>query len=143
MTEQSEQGADRVDPHLAAWIRGQVEQGAMPQDIGQARLDPALSTYIRVAGFHVPDDLAQLAGPEHGVLAVPEKFADIPGEQVDVGDFAARARLYRRVLNLGTDEEQRALLNAELLARTWTADLADRVVMGVWERRFPRLRPAV
>jgi len=131
-----------VSPQLADYLRRQMQDGALAEDIGAARLDPALSAQIRVNGFHVPQDLSELAGPQRGAVEVPAALADYPGERANLEDAAERARLYRRLLNLGDPEAQRALLHPELLAASWSFDLADPVVMKVWSARFPQQLPA-
>jgi hypothetical protein len=131
-----------VSPQLADYLRGQIQDGALAEDIGAARLDPRLSEQIRVNGFHVPRDLSELAGPEHGAVEVPAVLADYPGERANLDDAAERARLYRRLLNLGDPTAQRTLLHPDLLAASWIFDLADPVVMKVWSDRFPEQLPA-
>lgn len=131
-----------VSPQLADYLRSQIQNGALADDIGAARQDPQLSAQIAVNGFHVPQDLSELAGPEHGTVQVPAALAEYPGERANLDDAAERARLYRRLLNLGDLEAQRALLHPDLLAASWTFDLADPVVMKVWSARFPQQLPA-
>ncbi|MFF5304815.1 hypothetical protein ACFY5F_36205 [Streptomyces sp. NPDC013161] len=117
-----------------------ARQGLIPEDIAHALTAPGVSDLLLFQRFAVVADLDALAGPSSGFVDVPRHLTDgeVPA-RVDVEDTAQCAALYRRLLVGGTESEQAALINREVLCRLWPRRLAPHTVAQVWERRFPEL----
>lgn len=99
--------------------------------------------------IHIVASWDLLDGPAHGTIAVPEPLADYAGEIADLdrldtfGDSAVPTdllRLYHRVINRGSAQQQQAVLNRDLLVLNWTERIAESPVKELWEQRFPQIR---
>ncbi|MET7391309.1 hypothetical protein ACFYPT_39335 [Streptomyces sp. NPDC005529] len=90
----------------------------------------------------LPDSLDELQGPAEGVV---EPSATVVWSGLRVFDLAnerQRMSLYRTVLSEGMCGDLSALLNRDILLRSWPTlrTLISTTVRSVWEDRFAELR---
>ncbi|MGW8954799.1 hypothetical protein [Streptomyces sp. NPDC055709] len=92
----------------------------------------------------LPADLAELTGPEHGLVELPLHVAWSGLRAFDLDRPRQRMGLYRTVLAEGMTEDLRRYLNRDLLVDLWPVlrTLVGRTVRDVWEDAFPQLRDA-
>ncbi|MFT0846609.1 transcriptional regulator [Actinomycetaceae bacterium L2_0104] len=91
--------------------------------------------------YAAPEGLGELSGPSMGgTLLLDHTISWAPGSSVvhltslDDVRFA-----YRAILSEGTVEQQRQLLNADLLIEVWPDLMLPFRVMQLWQDRFPEL----
>jgi hypothetical protein len=90
----------------------------------------------------VAADLAELAGPDSGIVEVPHRIVwmPAPGRTFDLSDDYDRIHLYEVVLREAVRfDELRSLLNGELLRQLWPELHLSRGVRAAWELRHPVL----
>ncbi|MEU1956108.1 hypothetical protein [Nocardia rhamnosiphila] len=97
-------------------------------------------SFSEVRPYEVVDSLSELRGPEHGVLRLPIELAWSGRREFDLDDDYDRAAVYKIVLDEGTTQNLRELVNGRLLAMTWPQMRPARPVRALWERVFPQLR---
>jgi hypothetical protein len=92
----------------------------------------------------VAADLADLTGPDSGIVALPLRlFWSLPGHRFDLDDTDMRLWLYQTVLREATrTEELSAYLDQAMLVELWPDHYLPRGVRRAWEDRHPRLRSA-
>jgi len=86
--------------------------------------------------------LAELRGPESGVVEVPHRIVWLPpaDRRFDLGDAYDRMHLYEVVLREAARfHELCTLLNEGLLRRMWPELHLPRSVRAAWEQRHPEL----
>ncbi|HET8661823.1 MAG TPA: hypothetical protein VFM55_22860 [Micromonosporaceae bacterium] len=87
--------------------------------------------------------LDELAGPEHGVVELPQRLMWNPDRSFDLDRPDQLRWMYENVLREAIrTEELRRWINAGLLVRIWRELNLPRGVRQAWEARFPQLRPA-
>ncbi|WP_306321190.1 MULTISPECIES: hypothetical protein [unclassified Streptomyces] len=93
----------------------------------------------------LPESLAELAGPEHGVVDLPSHVAWSGVTSYDLDQPRQRMALYNTVLHEGMRADLVAYLNRDFLIAQWPIlrKLAGRTVRGVWEEAFPELKDAL
>ncbi|MEU7195536.1 hypothetical protein AB0B04_18690 [Streptomyces xinghaiensis] len=116
-------------------------QGRLAPDVGAAMTSPDAGDWLASQGFEVVASLDDLQGPSSGPVKIPARLADreLSGH-AELGNAWQRLQLYRRLLLTGTAEQQRQLLNLELLQRMWPQRLGPPALLRAWEDRFPELR---
>ncbi|MFH9970288.1 hypothetical protein ACH4PR_55600 [Streptomyces mirabilis] len=90
----------------------------------------------------LPDSLGELRGPAEGVVEPPATVVWSGLRVFDLANERQRMSLYRTVLAEGMRDDLSALLNRDILVRSWPTlrTLVSTTVRGVWEDRFPELR---
>ncbi|MER5603673.1 hypothetical protein [Streptomyces sp. NPDC002265] len=90
----------------------------------------------------LPDSLDELHGPAQGVVEPPVTVVWSGLRAFDLANERQRMSLYRIVLAEGMRQDLCALLNRDILLRSWPTlrTLVSTTVRGVWEDRFPELR---
>ncbi|MGW5202120.1 MULTISPECIES: hypothetical protein [Streptomyces] len=90
----------------------------------------------------LPDSLVELRGPAEGVVEPPTTVVWSGLRAFDLANERQRMSLYRTVLAEGMRKDLCALLNRDILLRSWPTlrILVSTTVRGVWEDRFPELR---
>lgn len=91
--------------------------------------------------YDAPQSLTELSGPglggtlhlDHSIMWAPNSSTVTLNNMDDV-NFA-----YRAILSEGTEDQQRQLLNADLLRRAWPQLMLPLRVMKLWQERFPEL----
>ncbi|MGY5059996.1 hypothetical protein ACWDFR_39030 [Streptomyces sp. 900105755] len=94
----------------------------------------------RYAG-RLPDRLEALAGPKHGLVALPLHIAWSGLRIYDLDRPRQRMGLYRTVLAEGQREDLTRFLNRDLLLLQWPTmrTMISRSVREAWETAFPEL----
>ncbi|MFJ2627684.1 hypothetical protein ACIO6T_30860 [Streptomyces sp. NPDC087532] len=122
-------------------VRRAVDQGCLAPDIGAAMISPEASDWLAAQGFEAVASLEDLEGPSSGPVEVPARLADCElSGHADLDNAWQRLQLYRRLLLTGTAEQQRQLLNRELLQQMWPQRIGPPALLRTWEDRFPELR---
>ncbi|MFF8868430.1 hypothetical protein ACF08B_41160 [Streptomyces sp. NPDC015139] len=90
----------------------------------------------------LPDSLDELRGPMEGIVEPPATVVWSGLRAFDLASERQRMSLYRTVLAEGMRKDLCALLNRDILLRSWPTlrILVSTTVQGVWEDRFPELR---
>ncbi|MQY20543.1 hypothetical protein NRB20_36480 [Nocardia sp. RB20] len=99
-------------------------------------------SFAEVKPYEVVDSLAELHGPEHGVLSLPVELAWGGRTEFDLDDDYDRTAAYKIVLEEGTNRQLRELVSGRLLAAIWSQMRPARPVRALWEQHFPELRAA-
>ncbi|MCZ1011898.1 hypothetical protein [Streptomyces lydicus] len=122
-------------------VRRAVDHGRLAPDIGAAMTSPEAGDWLASQGFEVVASLDDLQGPSSGSVQIPTRLADreLSGH-ADLDNPWQRLQLYRRLLLTGTAEQQRQLLNRELLRQMWPHRIGPPALLKTWEDRFPELR---
>ncbi|TMR95103.1 hypothetical protein [Nonomuraea basaltis] len=97
-------------------------------------------SYADIRPYAVAESLDELRGPVHGVVTLPHELAWSGRRSFDLDDSYDLGALYKIVLEEGSQEHLRALLNGEVLRRHWGEFLPARRVRALWEEQFPELR---
>jgi hypothetical protein len=97
-------------------------------------------TYAEVRPYAVALSLAELQGPDHGVLELPHELAWSGRRRFDLDDDYDRDAAYKIVFEEGREEHFRRFVNGTLLRRHWAEIHPARQVRALWEQRFPELR---
>ncbi|GGK40706.1 transcriptional regulator [Nocardia camponoti] len=97
-------------------------------------------SFAEVRPYEVVSSLADLHGPEHGVLRLPTELAWGGRTEFDLDDSYDRTAAYKIVLEEGTDRHLRELISGRLLAAIWAQMRPARQVRALWEKQFPQLR---
>lgn len=94
--------------------------------------------------IHIVDAWEELVGPSQGTVALPAHLSEYDGEtaELDPASLSEAQRLYERVINFGSVQDQASLLNAALLRAHWTRLPLAEEVKAAWESRFPQLYQA-
>ena len=88
--------------------------------------------------------LAELTGPDHGVVELPLRLWWNPNRGFDLDQHTMLLWMYENVLREAVRvEELRTFLHGPTLLRVWPELNLPRGVRLAWETRHPRLRPAV
>jgi hypothetical protein len=108
-------------------------------EAARSRYMPGSYRYV-----HVIDAWEELAGPSRGLVTLPAHLSEYDGETAELGPAAPSEvhRLYERVINFGSAQDQASLLNAALLRAHWTRLPLAEDVKAAWESRFPQLYQA-
>ncbi|WP_456302425.1 hypothetical protein [Streptomyces chartreusis] len=90
----------------------------------------------------LPDSLDELRGPAEGIVEPPATVVWSGLRAFDLANERQRMSLYRTVLAEGMRSDLCALLNHDILLRSWPTlrILVSTTVRSVWEDRFPELR---
>ncbi|MQY22629.1 hypothetical protein [Nocardia macrotermitis] len=97
-------------------------------------------SYGSTRPYAVVDGLAELAGPQHGVIELPLRMDWSQQRSYDLDRDGDRRLLYETVLNEALrPDDLRELLNGELLLRLWSRLWLPRRIRELWETRFPQL----
>ncbi|AYF78466.1 hypothetical protein D7D52_36775 [Nocardia yunnanensis] len=99
-------------------------------------------SFAEVKPYEVVDSLAELHGPEHGVLRLPVELAWGGRTEFDLDDEYDRTAVYKIVLEEGTKQHLEELVNGRVLAAIWHQMRPARLVRALWEKQFPQLRTA-
>lgn len=99
-------------------------------------------SFAEVKPYEVVDSLADMRGPEHGVLRLPTELAWGGRTEFDLDDSYDRTAVYKIVLEEGTGRHLRELVSGRLLAAIWAQMRPARQVRALWEQQFPQLRSA-
>lgn len=93
----------------------------------------------------LPEKLEDLAGPVHGVVALPLHVAWSGLTSFAVDRPRARMSLYRTVLAEGQQDDLIAFLDRDLLIEEWPdlRRMISRHIREVWEEAFPELAQAI
>lgn len=103
---------------------------------------PTPFSFAEVKPYEVVDSLAELHGPEHGGLRLPVELAWGGRTVFDLEDEYDRTAVYKIVLEEGTKQHLRELVNGQLLTAIWNQMRPARPVRALWEKHFPQLRAA-
>ena len=105
-------------------------------EAARSRYMPASDRYI-----HIIDAWEELVGPSQGTVTLPTHLSEYDGETAEIGRTSLPEvhRLYERVINFGTAQDQAVILNAAMLRANWTRLPLSDEVKAVWESRFPQL----
>ncbi|QDN54018.1 hypothetical protein [Streptomyces sp. S1D4-20] len=135
------EGAAQTQAMQREAIRRAADQGRLAPDIAAAMTSPEAGDWLASHGFEVVAALDDLEGPFSGLVEVPARLADreLSGH-ADLDNAWQRLQLYRRLLLTGTAEQQRRLLNRELLQQMWPQRIGPPPLLRTWENRFPQLR---
>lgn len=91
----------------------------------------------------VTGSLDELAGPDHGVVELPQRLMWNPDRTFDLDDPDQLLWMYENVLREAIrTSELRRWLNAAVLVRVWRSLNLPRGVRQAWEARHPGLRLA-
>lgn len=95
--------------------------------------------YQDIKPYEVPACLGALRGPSNGVLMLPLDVYWGPEPEADLGTLSGVTKAYQAILREGSSDIQEALLNRDVLLRTWGELLLPVRVRSLWESRFPEL----
>lgn len=95
--------------------------------------------YADTIQYEVPVTLDALAGPSHGVIALPRTLYWGPEKTVDLSDPVDVQRMYQAVVRTGTAAEQARWLNRDILIAVWGDLVLPVRCVAAWESRFPEL----
>ncbi|MET8412973.1 hypothetical protein ABZV34_33735 [Streptomyces sp. NPDC005195] len=114
--------------------------GRVVAHVGSGGTD--LELYREKFRRRLPDSLDELRGPAEGVVEPPATVVWSGLRVFDLANERQRMSLYRTVLAEGMREDLSALLNRDILLRSWPTlrTLVSTTVRGVWEDRFSQLR---
>jgi hypothetical protein len=91
----------------------------------------------------VTDSLEELAGPEHGVVELPQRLMWNPNRRFDLDDPDLLLWMYENVLREAIRrDELRRWINGRVLVRVWGRLNLPRPVRRAWESRHSQLRAA-
>jgi hypothetical protein len=97
-------------------------------------------SYGSIRPYTVAEDLADLAGPEHGVVVLPLRMDWSQQRRYDLEADGDRRLLYETVLNEALHpNDLYELLSGELLVLLWPMLWLPARVRDLWEARFPQL----
>lgn len=99
-----------------------------------------LPTYANRVTFDLPVSLADLRGPQSGVVELSRGLYWGPELTVDLGNPSDVQRMYQAVIRIGTVDEQTELLDEEILRGVWPNLVLPPPCVKLWETRFPDLR---
>jgi hypothetical protein len=88
--------------------------------------------------YAVPESLEELQGPDHGIVELPVSVHWGPKSTFRVDSPEALAH-YAYVLNAGTIDDLRTILNRTVLEQSWAALLLPARCRRLWEAKFPQL----
>ena len=107
------------------------------------RVTTAAELPSRLIGLEkrVPASLAELRGPQHGVVAWPVRLPWVGLEAFDLDNPAHRLTFYRLLMDCGQRADLIDNLNAVLLRLEWPRirRLTGRGVIAWWEQMLPDL----
>lgn len=89
--------------------------------------------------YAAPASLDELRGPTSGQVTVPAHIDPFPDPVFDVGVESSRRSLYGAVVRAGTVEDQRELLDPQLLRELWPSLRLPAPSRRLWESRIPEL----
>lgn len=89
--------------------------------------------------YDMPSSLAALRGSATGPIELPLTVYWGPGPVFDLDRVGDRNAAYRAIVREGTAAVQEALLNEELLRRTWKDLILPDRCRAAWEAAFPEL----
>lgn len=95
--------------------------------------------YQDIKPYDVAESLGTLHGPSSGVLTLPLDVYWGPGPDVDLDTLSGVGKAYQAILREGASDGQEALLNRDVLLRTWDELLLPVRERSLWESRFPEL----
>lgn len=90
--------------------------------------------------FAVVEDLRELRGPSDGVLTLSHLLYWGPNHDFDISLDADAASAYTAILNEGTIDDVRQLINAARLVAVWPTMSLPLRVLHEWEQRHTQLR---
>ncbi|MFD9467453.1 hypothetical protein [Streptomyces sp. NPDC060027] len=104
--------------------------------------DTDLELYREKFRRRLPDSLDELRGPAEGVAEPPATVVWSGLRVFDLANERQRMSLYRTVLAEGMRKDLSALLNRDILLRSWPTlrTLVSTTIRSVWEDRFSELR---
>lgn len=101
---------------------------------------PPRLNYANTRPYAVVDDLAELAGPTHGVVELPRELDWTPQRYYDLDRPSHLRVFYQTVLNQALDPaELGEFLNAGILLEIWPELWLPLRVRKLWEQQFPQL----
>jgi hypothetical protein len=107
------------------------------------RVTSAADLPSRLIGLEhrIPTSLADLRGPQHGVVAWPVRLPWVGLDTFDLDNPAQRLTFYRLLMDCGQREDLIENLNADLLRIEWPRirRLTGRAIIARWERMMPPL----
>lgn len=92
-----------------------------------------------VVSYEVPSSLADLHGPDSGVLVLPMSVYWGPEKECRLDSHDGVVKAYQAIIREGTLTEQTDLLNVRLLRRVWPWLLLPARCRQLWESRHPSL----
>lgn len=95
--------------------------------------------YQDIKPYDVPASLGALQGPSSGVVTLPLDVYWGPDPDADLDTVSGVTKAYQAILREGASDLQEALLNRDVLLRTWGELLLPVRVRSLWESRFPEL----
>jgi DNA invertase Pin-like site-specific DNA recombinase len=121
-----------------------VSRAFMKVDHAEAAPARARRVFFRdTKPYDVPASLDELLGPIGGILELPHAVYWGPERSVHLDTPSGIRKAYQAVLREGTVDDQRLILNREVLQSEWEElALPDRVRL-MWESRFPELASPV
>jgi hypothetical protein len=90
--------------------------------------------------YEAPARLSDLRGPRSGTVQLPITVAWGPNRIVDLSDREAIRWAYSYLITEGSQDQQRALLNASLIREFWPELVLAARVRELWTSRFAELR---
>ena len=91
--------------------------------------------------YDAPLSLDDLRGPKTGSIELPIHIFWAPGSKsVKLDERGGVDLAYRSVIAEGTVEEQKSILNKDILVERWPSLLLPIEAVKLWQERFPELR---
>lgn len=110
-------------------------------DVGDAVTSRNARVFYRdVKPYEAPNDLAELAGPAQGTVALPRNVYWGPWPEAHLGIESDVLKAYEALLREGRASDQKALMNRELLLKVWPQLVVPERVRDLWQTRFAELQ---
>ena len=91
--------------------------------------------------YDAPLSLDDLRGPKTGSIELPIHIFWAPGSKsVKLDERGGVDLAYRSVIAEGTVEDQKSILNKDILVERWPNLLLPIEAVKLWQERFPELR---
>ena len=92
-----------------------------------------------VMRYVVPASLADLQGPDTGLVTLPARLRSGPQRTFDLDAPGQAHSAYQTVIQRGSLEDQVRLLNERVLTRAWPTLILPVRCRDLWKSRFPEL----